>query len=345
MKISEARRILAAYAEMQYGLVTTAQAKAEGIDTTTVTRLAGQGMLRRIRRGVYLLEGVIEDEHVGIRAAWLAAEPGRSAAERIWDGVPIVVSHESAAQLWGLGDVIASKYTMTTPVRKRASAADVRYRTAAIESDDWVEYEGVQVTTVIRTLRDLAKDGLDGDYLYRMVSEVLYQGVVEKESLERALEPFVSGYGFKSADQMLGYATELFGGASEVGGLSRKVEQSLTGSEYRKEYSDNLQQSLQRYAEVHRQELQKSLDETLKDMVQKVKQTQESVLEQLAQIDASGIKQEITHVLETSEQLKQALEAANNLKVLSGDLKQQLEGLDIPEPRSENGVKGDKNAG
>ncbi|MBV7294277.1 type IV toxin-antitoxin system AbiEi family antitoxin domain-containing protein [Corynebacterium sp. TAE3-ERU16] len=82
MRFSEVQPILAAYSYLQHGLV-SAQAAKEGIDTTTLTRLAQRDFLRRIRRGVYILSSVAEDPLTEIRAAWLSTRPAVLADERV----------------------------------------------------------------------------------------------------------------------------------------------------------------------------------------------------------------------------------------------------------------------
>ena len=108
MHTSEAQAILNTFGYLQYGLVTSAQAADSGIDSTTMTRLSQRDIIRRVRRGVYILAGVAEDALTEIRAAWLATSPQVLAEDRLKDEVPIVVSHVSAASVLDLGDITPS---------------------------------------------------------------------------------------------------------------------------------------------------------------------------------------------------------------------------------------------
>ena len=93
MKSRVALQQLAEVTESQWGMVTTAQARAQGIDHMTLKRLNDDGHLIRLIHGVYRNAGAPSAEHEELRAAWLAAEPRRLALERLHDNRPgIVVS-------------------------------------------------------------------------------------------------------------------------------------------------------------------------------------------------------------------------------------------------------------
>ena len=157
MHTSEAQAILNTFGYLQYGLVTSAQAADSGIDSTTMTRLSQRDIIRRVRRGVYILAGVAEDALTEIRAAWLATSPQVLAEDRLKDEVPIVVSHVSAASVLDLGDITPAKHMFSSPLRKQSSAADIRHRIAALPDDDITVVEGIPVTTALRTVVDLAR--------------------------------------------------------------------------------------------------------------------------------------------------------------------------------------------
>ena len=64
-----------------------------------LARLADAGVLQRVGRGVYATTSSA-DEHLSLRAAWLALDPKQSAERRLVNPITAgVVSHASAAGL------------------------------------------------------------------------------------------------------------------------------------------------------------------------------------------------------------------------------------------------------
>src|SRR4051794_20172961 len=93
-------------AEEQWGLITRRQAERVGIPSTTFERLiADDAVLERVAHGVYRLTVAPTPDHLALRAAWLQLAPEMLLWERgAADGV---VSHRSAAMLYGLGHLPA----------------------------------------------------------------------------------------------------------------------------------------------------------------------------------------------------------------------------------------------
>ncbi|MBK6668514.1 MAG: type IV toxin-antitoxin system AbiEi family antitoxin domain-containing protein [Actinobacteria bacterium] len=102
MRATQALRILADLSAPQWGMATTAQASAHGVTRHELSRLAQRGHLDRVAQGIYRDAGAPADAFEGIRAAWLGAEPARTAEERLSD-LPngVVVMGASAAALYG----------------------------------------------------------------------------------------------------------------------------------------------------------------------------------------------------------------------------------------------------
>ncbi|MGH7746009.1 MAG: type IV toxin-antitoxin system AbiEi family antitoxin domain-containing protein, partial [Candidatus Dormibacteria bacterium] len=116
---------LAGIAADQWGLITRRQAEAAGVSAATLKRLARtSGGLERLAHGVYRLAGAPLPRHPDLRAAWLQLAPEVPA----WQRTPEqgVVSHRSAARLYGIGDLPADRHEFTLPVRRQSRRADVR---------------------------------------------------------------------------------------------------------------------------------------------------------------------------------------------------------------------------
>ena len=119
-------------AQEQWGLLTRRQIKNGGIGSTTLERLASPGGgLERVATGVYRLVGAPIPDHLDLRAAWLQLDPAVPAWERnAKDGV---VSHRSAASVYGLGHLPADRHEFTVARRKQSRRPDVRIHVRPLE--------------------------------------------------------------------------------------------------------------------------------------------------------------------------------------------------------------------
>src|SRR5262245_51657134 len=92
---------------------------------STLARLAfDAAAVERLAHGVYRLRGAPPVDHVELRVAWLQLAPGVPAWERTPDTG--VVSHRSAASLYGLGHLPADVHEFTLPTRRQSRRPDVR---------------------------------------------------------------------------------------------------------------------------------------------------------------------------------------------------------------------------
>lgn len=192
---------LADVAADQGGLLTTAQAGAVGVSPQQVARLARSGALEPVVHGVHRLAGAGADRLGGLRAVWLALEPATLAGDRVSREDPSgVVSHRSAAVVHGFGDVEADVHEFSVSTRRRSRNPEVRLHTAAVDRGSWTVVSGLPVTTVVRTIADLAAVRTDGGHLARVVSEALSGLQVGLEEVAAALRPFAHVYGAPLGD-------------------------------------------------------------------------------------------------------------------------------------------------
>ncbi|MGH3932114.1 MAG: type IV toxin-antitoxin system AbiEi family antitoxin domain-containing protein, partial [Pseudonocardiaceae bacterium] len=158
MKVAQALRIVGDYAAGQWGMVTTAQAVAAGVDRTTLARLVNAGLLESPARGVYLVPAA-SPTHVDERAAWLRLEPSRAAWQRqALDADGGVLSHRSATRIHGLGDLLTSGVDITVPRRRTTRDPRVHLRRGTLTADEVIVIDGLPVTTAERTVLDLLAD-------------------------------------------------------------------------------------------------------------------------------------------------------------------------------------------
>jgi predicted transcriptional regulator of viral defense system len=192
---------LGALAAEQWGLFTTAQAVQVGVSSQQLARLAGQGVVERVRHGVYRVAGAPPGVRDHMRAAWLALRPAQTVEQRLASGVGSepdgveVVSHRSASVLHGLGDLDADRTEFTVATRRQSRDRDVRFHLATLAPGEWTVLDGLPVTTVERTLVDLARGHLDGGHLAGVVRDAVTTLHLDPGVVARVLAPFAHRYG------------------------------------------------------------------------------------------------------------------------------------------------------
>ncbi|MHA6525486.1 type IV toxin-antitoxin system AbiEi family antitoxin domain-containing protein [Tessaracoccus sp. G1721] len=191
---------LADIAAEQWGLLTSAQARAAGVSAQSLARYANQGLLERLSHGVYRTSGAPPTPLDGLRAAWLTLDPARRRVDRVREQSPAVVSHRSAALVHRLGDLEADEFEFTTPIRKQTRRPSVRLHRAQLQADDWTVVDGLPVTTVTRTIDDLASDRIDGGHLAGVVRDAMTRHMVDDQKLVAVLRRYAHLYGAPLGD-------------------------------------------------------------------------------------------------------------------------------------------------
>ncbi len=135
-------------AEGQAGYFTTAQAGAAGVDRRRLAYFAGVGRVQRIRHGVYRLAQFPHSRHEDLVIAWPTTGPDS------------VISHESALLLYDLSDVLPEMIHVTVPPTTSRRHPSLRLHTNQFGPTDVTQHEGLPVTTVPRTIADVALGAL-----------------------------------------------------------------------------------------------------------------------------------------------------------------------------------------
>lgn len=203
MKTLESLRTLGAATVEQHGLITSAQAQKLGVNRTTLSRMVDGGDLEIIRRGVYGMISSSIDQLRELRAAWLATAPELFVYERVRSLGNPVVALESATTVHEIGNLIPNKHTFITATRKQSRHQDLRFIRKEFSWDDVTVVHGMQVTTVQRTIKDLAKQALDGGHLADVVSSALKRSLLTPEQLIEALSESAQRYGYADARQFV----------------------------------------------------------------------------------------------------------------------------------------------
>lgn len=135
---------LADLAERQHGIVSIRQLEALGYSRAAATRATRSGRLHRLHRGVYAVGHRSISWQGHCLAAVLACAPGA------------VAGHISAAWLWGLLRSRPGGAFHVTASTRRHAKKGIHLHYAPLADDDHARVEGIPVTSVPRTLLDLA---------------------------------------------------------------------------------------------------------------------------------------------------------------------------------------------
>ena len=167
--------LVAEIAARQHGVVTTAQLAAAGLGRRAVAHRVKHRRLTPLHRGVYLV-GPNHTSLTSPMAAVLACGP------------TAVLSHHAAAALHGIAPERTGAIDVTVPSGRPESRPGVRvHRTRHLASADVTEERGIRVTTVARTLVDLAGE-LPARELRRAVEEAQIQRKLDHLSLGEAVD-------------------------------------------------------------------------------------------------------------------------------------------------------------
>jgi hypothetical protein len=143
-------------ARRQHGVFGRGQLIALGLSESNIEYRLLAGRLQILYRGVYGL-GSPGSKLARWMAAVLAAGPGA------------VLSHRSAAELWGLLDGFTRPIHVTVPSARRGRPG-IRFHRSILPDDERTVFEGIPVTTVPRTFVDCAP-GMSARRLERMINE------------------------------------------------------------------------------------------------------------------------------------------------------------------------------
>jgi predicted transcriptional regulator of viral defense system len=196
MEAIRALELLGEYTAGQWGMVTTQQALRSGIDDVTLHRLKSAGLLESVRRGVYAVTSAEASDARAEQAAWLALRPevaGWTRSKLDLDGG--VVSHESAARLHNLGDLVNNRVNITTPRRRTTRDPGVRLRRGTLTDADVVVINGLPVTTPMRTIYDLLEQHSDASHVATIVRQAVEAGQVRLDELAQRIQPHARSYG------------------------------------------------------------------------------------------------------------------------------------------------------
>lgn len=135
---------MAALAARQWGVVSVPQLRALGLTRGEIEHRGEAGRIHRLHRGVY----AVGHAHLGREGRYLAAV--------LACGPRAVLSYRSAAVWWGLMQYAGAWVDVTSPHGRHAVSGVTRHQARSLAAHDTTTHEGMPITSVARTLLDVA---------------------------------------------------------------------------------------------------------------------------------------------------------------------------------------------
>lgn len=176
---------IAVLAARQHGVVAYEQLIALGLSRQAIDHRVRCGRLHRLHRGVY----AVGHKRLTQRGRWMAAV--------LAGGESAFLSRRSAAVLWNLlphgGDI-----HVTAP-RELRNRDGIKFHSQPLQFDEVTIHDGIPVTTVARTLLDLAQT-VD---LERALNEAEYRRMTDATGLVQLLDRYPRRSGAPALRQLL----------------------------------------------------------------------------------------------------------------------------------------------
>jgi len=164
---------IAMIAAPQHGVVTHYQLLALGLTERMIWYRIKIGRLHPLHRGVYAVGHVPVSPHAHAIAAVLACGPGA------------LLSHSSAATLWGVTKEWSSPLEVTASSARRRSRLRI-HRSKTLTAGDRAVHFGIPATSPARTLLDNANSLTDGE-IARAISDLRHARYLSLADLDELL--------------------------------------------------------------------------------------------------------------------------------------------------------------
>lgn len=177
------RRRLFALAAGQAGYFTAAQAKTLGYSYPAQAHHVQAGNWLRIDRGVFRLGEWIPGAHDDL-VRWT-----------LWSKQRAVVSHYTALGVYEIGEFESRRIHLTVPPGFRMHDEALVLHQAKLSEEDVLTRTGFRLTTLTRSLIDVAALSTDEDQLSRGLNEALSRGMITRRQLRgrsEAVDPMAA---------------------------------------------------------------------------------------------------------------------------------------------------------
>lgn len=179
---------VAGLAASQHGLVTRGQLAAVGFSAKAIEHRVRVGRLHRVHRGVFAVGHCV------------LASSGLEAAALLYAGDGTVLTHDSAAALWGLAPTPSFVVVTVIGRHVRSRPGLCVHQVKALDLRDLRIHQGFPVTSPARTLIDCAAGGLALD---RLLNEARVLKLVTDSEIQRAMERCPGRKGVKALRTLL----------------------------------------------------------------------------------------------------------------------------------------------
>jgi predicted transcriptional regulator of viral defense system len=158
-------------AKPQAGYFTARQAAKAGFSWERLTDYSKNRRFQRVAHGIYRLARFPSSRFEDLFVGWLKC--GRKSA----------ISLESALALYDLSDVLPGEVHVTVPRTASRRRKGIRLHTNRLRPADVIKREGLPVTSVPRTIADVARAGLSEDHVAHAIKEALQRGLTTRQAL------------------------------------------------------------------------------------------------------------------------------------------------------------------
>jgi predicted transcriptional regulator of viral defense system len=163
-------------AEQRGGYFTAKQAREAGFSWERLSYYVDRKKFERIARGIYRLIHFPTSRFEDLYAALLRAGPRA------------VISHETALAVYDLSDVLPSQVHVTIPRTGSRRRQGLRLHTQVLDDSDVAMREGLKVTSVPRTIADVATTGLADEQVLQAIEEALKLGLTDEDELRKTAD-------------------------------------------------------------------------------------------------------------------------------------------------------------
>jgi very-short-patch-repair endonuclease len=197
-------------ATRQHGVVSRRQLVGLGMGRRAITKRLARGFMRTIHSGVYAVGAAALTQE----ARWTAALLACGWDGRTGQGVPAaVLSHRSAASLWGLVRNAPALSEVIMASGRRSIRRGILTRCMFLRADEIEFVRGIPVTCAARTAFDLAAIARDQRELERAWNELEARRLTSRVSVPQLLERYPGRPGTPALRALLG--------SDDPGGVTR----------------------------------------------------------------------------------------------------------------------------
>lgn len=193
-------------AAKQHGILARPQLLALGFSARAIQHRIAYGRLHSVARGIYAVGWPHLDRRRRWAAAVLAAAAGGQATHlptHPYLGNGAVLSHRSAAALWGIGSELPGAIDLSVRRAQGVSRSGLRVRRRpSLATAEIVLCDDLPATSPVQTLIDLATE-LDPISSERAVNDADKRDLVDPESLRTALDQHRGEPGVRPLRQIL----------------------------------------------------------------------------------------------------------------------------------------------